>query len=468
LLKPMTPILYALIYLGLGLILFFLTRLFTKNSSSASLITFVGIFILIFFGNYHDAVKSWPVPGFFKTYSFQLSFILLLFILLIYFSVKRKWTFSKLNRFFLAMSAILFVWELVGLGFAYRAYHSKNFDMRIPDRTELRSIPDSATRPNIYFIVFDSYTSSFRLKKDFGFTNTIDSFLIGKGFYIASHSRSNYPSTALSVASTFNMNYLSTDFKGENQFSKMLKEGYTVAHSDLPILLKKWGYEFVNCSIFDFKDQPAINGRLFSNLAERSLIEPTLIGRIWRDIAWQFLKLDKTVERVTGKYKQQFIFSNIQTCTTSIQKKGIPRFVYCHVMLPHHPFLFTADGKPRRYNKTIPTRDLYLDQLVYTNTIIRSLISGIMKNESHQAVIILEGDHGFRDYITHDDPLKEFDNLNAYFFPDKKYELLYDSTSPVNSFRVVFNKYFGQSLPMLPDSSIKVVDPGVGQGLWPF
>lgn len=41
--------------------------------------------------------------------------------------------------------------------------------------------------------------------------------------------------------------------------------------------------------------------------------------------------------------------------------------------------------------------------------------------------------------------------LNAYYFPDNKTEALYDTITPVNSFRVVFNTYFDQNLPLLPD-----------------
>jgi hypothetical protein len=41
--------------------------------------------------------------------------------------------------------------------------------------------------------------------------------------------------------------------------------------------------------------------------------------------------------------------------------------------------------------------------------------------------------------------------LNAYYFPGGRYEGLYDSISPVNSFRVVLSTYFGARLPLLPD-----------------
>jgi hypothetical protein len=71
-------------------------------------------------------------------------------------------------------------------------------------------------------------------------------------------------------------------------------------------------------------------------------------------------------------------------------------------------------------------------------------------------VIILEGDHGYRFYEKKD-RLKEFRNLNAYYFSDRDYRSLSDSISPVNTFRVVLNKYFCNSLPLLKDSSIYLI-----------
>jgi hypothetical protein len=44
--------------------------------------------------------------------------------------------------------------------------------------------------------------------------------------------------------------------------------------------------------------------------------------------------------------------------------------------------------------------------------------------------------------------------LNAYFFPGKQAkDLLYPTISPVNTFRVVLNSYFGERLPLLDDKS---------------
>ncbi|MCX6190573.1 MAG: hypothetical protein NTW54_13450, partial [Bacteroidetes bacterium] len=66
-----------------------------------------------------------------------------------------------------------------------------------------------------------------------------------------------------------------------------------------------------------------------------------------------------------------------------------------------------------------------------------------------------QGDHAIRDFtgLTEDD---EFRNLNAYYFPDKNYELLNDSLQNINTFRVVFNKYFQQKLPLLHNFKVNM------------
>ena len=51
------------------------------------------------------------------------------------------------------------------------------------------------------------------------------------------------------------------------------------------------------------------------------------------------------------------------------------------------------------------------------------------------------------------DLVERMSKLNAYYFPARKYEGLYGKITPVNSFRVVLNTYFGANLELLPDRS---------------
>jgi hypothetical protein len=44
-------------------------------------------------------------------------------------------------------------------------------------------------------------------------------------------------------------------------------------------------------------------------------------------------------------------------------------------------------------------------------------------------------------------------NLIAYYFPNGGARVLYPTITPVNTFRLVLNTYFGQKFPLLPDAS---------------
>ena len=48
--------------------------------------------------------------------------------------------------------------------------------------------------------------------------------------------------------------------------------------------------------------------------------------------------------------------------------------------------------------------------------------------------------------------------LNAYYFPGLNYDELYQTITPVNSFRLIFSHYFGLSLEKLPDKSYFIPD----------
>jgi len=59
-------------------------------------------------------------------------------------------------------------------------------------------------------------------------------------------------------------------------------------------------------------------------------------------------------------------------------------------------------------------------------------------------VILLQSDHGLAESVRNA-------NLMAYYLPEGGEQALYPEITPVNSFRIVFNHYFGAEYPLLPD-----------------
>jgi hypothetical protein len=87
---------------------------------------------------------------------------------------------------------------------------------------------------------------------------------------------------------------------------------------------------------------------------------------------------------------------------------------------------------------------------------IKKLVTTIQQNNP-SAVIVMMSDHGYREKHGTNYPFF-FQNLNAVYFPDKNYSTIYDSITSVNQFRVVLNKYFHQSFPLLKDSCVVLID----------
>jgi hypothetical protein len=74
------------------------------------------------------------------------------------------------------------------------------------------------------------------------------------------------------------------------------------------------------------------------------------------------------------------------------------------------------------------------------------------------AIIILQGDHGPAGFLHWDNPAEpemreRLAILNAYYFPRATYERLYPTISPVNTFRAIFDEFWGGELGLLDDVS---------------
>ena len=100
----------------------------------------------------------------------------------------------------------------------------------------------------------------------------------------------------------------------------------------------------------------------------------------------------------------------------------------------------------------------YRNQVRYLNEKLKMVVDSIRGGSDRPPVIIIQGDHGpgsrlSLDSLEDTNARKRFSILNAYHLPAGGEEDLYDSISPVNTFRVVFNHYFGTNYPLLADRS---------------
>ena len=322
----------------------------------------------------------------------------------------------------------------------------RNGDISLSVRTD--------TLPDIYYIILDSYTGQKALKQYLDFDNSsFVHFLRSKGFFVAEDSHSNYAWTDLSVASTLNMDYLPTTPK--SRASDTLQVDGTVSEYDLirnsraRDFLESLGYKFVDLSIWSNQLFVTSNDYLyeyFTNDFNLSLLQMTILDR-------------PLVENyILARVKRERILRTFDDLRSVVDAQG-PVFVYAHFLIPHHPYVFDRTGNmhpfylPRTENGSEKNR--YLEQLLYANKEMEKTIDVILTKSTRIPIIVVQGDHG-ADQLGEGELVNarmRMSILNAYYLPDKGKKALYETITPVNTFRVIFNTYFGANLPLLPDEA---------------
>ena len=151
-----------------------------------------------------------------------------------------------------------------------------------------------------------------------------------------------------------------------------------------------------------------------------------------------------------------------------------PSFVFGHVLLPHTPYIFDADGSFIRNpdNSKRSQRDQFAAQLEYTNHRLLAIVDHLLDRPvEERPIIIIQGDEGpYPDGLesqtrydwteaTLEEREVKFNILNSWYIPDGRDIGLYPEISSVNTFRLLFNEYFDTDLPLLPDESYTRAHP---------
>ncbi len=457
---------YLLLYLAVIFLLSGLGYLVFRSFLKAALWAFCLLLTGLFFGKVHDMLKEAGLPHFLTGYSLLLPCILLLWGLITWLLKKPGKAPIKLNSYLNLVFFVFLLIEVYSLSANMIAGKDRKNDLAYYNRplpADTAAIAAS-DRPDIFFIVFDEYASSLSLKKYLGYDNSeLDSLLVSYGFYLADSSLSNYNYTPLSLGSTFNLQYFNHPVEQQHAVAKVLLQGeYSFGKSFLPAFLQQQGYVIRNFGWMDLQQQPAPETRFFQKENISVFYNETLPYRVWRDIGWNmtnrfpgiFITRNYRKAQQRSFAKNRFNFTH--TLAELRKQTDTPKLVYAHFFMPHPPFYLNSRGEFNTLFDDAGKRDsLYLEQLRFCNTWIDSLARAASLPFDRPRIVIIEGDHGYR-YADDRLPVREraMRNLSAYYFSDKDYSRLYRSISPVNSFRVVLNKYFNARLPLLADSTV--------------
>lgn len=443
-----------------------------RMDAATALIAGIWVGVSLYYLNLFEPLNSWLQGGYPMVRTLPIAGAALVFLTLVVHRLRLPWDAAHIVLSVIALVLLANpLWHAATHEWRHgsdrQIYNAERAVQEMPEimrRPSDEVIGDRARPPDIYHFVFDRYASAPILSRHYGITEPIDSFLEERGFYVTPDSYANYQKTAHSLASTFYMDYLDLladepNIKGGSlQPLFVMLDDHRVAR-----FLKMQGYRFLQfgswwdgthrASIAD-ENHPYGFSEFNTAYLKRTILRP--LFHVLPDTPLT-MRLDwdnAQCQRVARQVEQ-------------IKDIGAgpdhgPVYVFAHILVPHGPYVFTPDGRCLTQAEANERGMFqgYVDQIAYADTIIREVVLALQARDRPPPVILIQADEGpipQRDYsIPWDEsPTEEIriklGIINTFYFPDGDYRFLYPEITPVNSYRALFNTYFGTSFPLLPD-----------------
>lgn len=305
---------------------------------------------------------------------------------------------------------------------------------------QLASVPTDTASRDIVYILMDGHTSAGSLDRLWNYRET--EFMRGlerRGFRVSANSKSVSGLTIRSQASTLNMTDDST--------LATLPEGAVydlINRAAVFTFLSSRGYDIRNFSPFAIMENP-----VYYRVAQ--LEEPGVSQ--WMNFFYTTLPIQVLNQITARRLPEKFSSMRNEISSRLKISDDPPAFYYAHFLAPHPPYFYDHTGRllPASERKPDNDRSGYLENLRGSDTLLLRFIDDILSAAGPKPIIVLQGDHGSRLFGGTDDSWETFTILNAYYLPERDSVQIPANISPYNSFRLIFNSYFGQHLPMLKD-----------------
>ncbi len=412
------------------------------------------------YGHVYGALEPLQVSGFaVGRHRFLVPLWVLLGALAMLWLLRRKGYPPQLHTILTAITALLVVMVI-----GQAAYDQVRSNMRVSQRAaqsgQVAITGQDGTRPDVYWIILDGYGRSDALLEDYGFDNSpFLNELRDLGFVIPECTLSNYTFTALSVSSALHMDYVEnyTPFvaQGDKTTDWLTYQDY-LAHSPVRDHMEALGYKIVtfetgywwaDISDSDYfivaNDNPLGKAGGAAEISDFELLFIRTTALRPLEEMSQGLRKRLAPQVLTG-YERRYITVNFMLDQLErVPEIREPKFVMAHIMAPHDPFVFDADGN---YVEILNPLDGYANEVQYVNRRILEIVHTILEQSETPPVIVIQGDHGWEMH-------NRTKNLNAYYLPNGGAEKIYPTITPVNTFRVILDTYFGGQYGLIEDRS---------------
>jgi hypothetical protein len=373
---------------------------------------------------------------------------------------------KPLTRILNIVSAALLVLPIFSI-----ASYSVGTQALPPQNAQSLAIPEGEDPPDIYFIIVDGYGRQDTLKEVYEFDNEpFLQYLEDLGFFVARRARANYAQTSLALASVLNLDYVDTlvpeGAQGREALWRLIQD------SEVRRLLSDLGYEVVAFSTgldgTEWRDadlylSSAILDQVAGANAFESMLAQTTAIRLATDGAVALPRLIPALDYPYEAHRTRL--RHTLDGLTNMPPGDRPRFVFAHIILPHPPFVFDAEGKPLTpeapFSLDFPSSGSeesyirgYRDQVMFLNRELMEAVEAILAQSTTPPVIVIQADHGSDSNSGRQGYVQErMTILNAMLLPSGP-ETLWPHITPVNTFRVVFNQMFGGDYERLPDRAL--------------
>jgi hypothetical protein len=461
-----------LISLFFGVLVLGIAALLLREWRKASLVASLFLFLFFLFGDMAVWISKALGLGPARANSLTLAFVAIIMVIWLWLVQKKIKNPASFNLYFNLLAVLFFINAGIRMG-SYLLENGLSFTPQ--GLAPVAVIESTEPQPDIYYIILDGYGRQDILQTLYEFDNS--SFLnelTAKGFYVAEQSSSNYIQTMLSLSSSFNMDYLQALKADGTRIENRGDLVGLVENNKVRSTLAQTGYQLIS---FRNEYKATIpNAEIYYDGSQTGLAYPVT--------AFESILIDHTMARVlshipafnkaliempydTHREHILFTFEKLQ----EVSALDGDYFVYAHIIAPHPPFVFDERGDVVTHDEPFTLHDAnyyirahsqrnyiagYRRQIQHVNTLVLEAIDAILAQSTTPPIIIIQGDHGPGAYLhwgslDKTTPAERFGILNAYYFPDQDYALLYPSISPVNSFRVLFNQFFDGDYALLTD-----------------
>ena len=465
---------------GSSVLIYFVIKLILKNANKSAIIVTIILMIMFSYGHIYYLLNDVTLNGIdIGRTRYLIPIFGVTLGIGVYFTIKTNRILNNATSILNVVSVVFVLVAISNVGLVVMEviecdkcagqelfYETKDFSNYFEPHKY--SLSDNQKFPDVYYLILDEYARNDALLEYHNFDNSkFNNYLETKGFHIAENNFANYPTSIQSIPATMNMryiNFLSDEIGTEVRNYKPLNEKDHGLYPNNQVIknFKEMGYKIITFDTFALHNYQNPLSDLSECHRTINLLDNVLFDTLARTTVFGYF-----IERWSEDELRDVTICAFDEFGQAGNEFDEPVFVWAHIMLPHPPWIFGPNGEhitpgkpllltdnPEFRNSEWDSKIQYIQQVEFANKKTTQVIDNILKDNSN-SIIIIHGDHGTGWDLNWAEPSKEdvwqrMRNFDAIYFPDEeKRELLLNDRTLVNTFRIVFNAYFGSEYEIL-------------------